>query len=960
MRFPSRGWLDKLLRRSVRYDKATADFGGHKLSRYLQAFLENTSDQVLFLDRDWRITFLNQSATRELPGGAALMGRNIWEAFPPIRGTAIEERYRRAVADNAPQVFEAYYPPLSAWYEVHAVPVEGGLTVFFHNINERFAAAETLRARERQLATVFGQTMVGILHRDLNQQVLMVNQRYCNIVGRSREELNGLPIQAFTHPDHIAPSIALFQEHVRTGEPFQIEKRYIRPDGSSVWCAVNVSFVCDDAGKVVSMITVAEDISARKAAEEKVREGHNLLQVLTDSIQDLIFVKDRNGQFVFANRSLTEKCGTVEGRGDRDFYSPEVAQGFEEGDRRVLTSGEVTTIEEAVPIGGELRKFQTVKVPWRKDGEIIGVIGISRDLTERLEAEAKLSESRRQLATLIDNLPGLVYRCAPEPPWPFSFMSVGAASLTGYSACDFMEGRITWAHVVHPDDLDPLSRIIAAGVEERQPFSRTYRIITRSGETRWVMERGQCIYDASGAPAFLEGIIDDVTLQKDTEERLRWSAQHDPMTMLPNRRLFHERLNEALKRSGSHDRKVGLILLDVDHLKEVNDTLGHDAGDALLQTVAERLVASARPIDTVARNGGDEFGIILPDLESQHDLLMRIEPILARLKEPFGHGGHVIHCRASIGASLWPDHAEQVDDLVKQADVALYTAKASGRGKVMVFEPAMRMEARKRAQMRSNAREALDARRIEPHYQPKVHLGAGTLAGFEALLRWRNQQMGIELPSKIQAAFEDPRLAIGIGQQMHDQVLMDMRRWLDAGIHFGHVAINVSAAELKGSDFADQVLERLKAMDIPTRYLELEVTETVFIGRGAEHVEQALRVLSAEGVRIALDDFGTGYASLAHLKQFPVDIIKIDRSFVRDLAEDPDYTAILQAVLHLGQSLGIDTVAEGIETQVQASFLRSQGCNLGQGYLFGKAIPRTRIADLVSSWDPSRFGASVA
>jgi diguanylate cyclase (GGDEF)-like protein/PAS domain S-box-containing protein len=959
MRFPSRAWLDKLLRRSVRLDKMPGDFGGHRLSRYLQAFLENTSDRVLFLDRDWRITFLNQGATQELPGGFALIGQNFWEAFPRTRGTAVEEGWRRAMAENATQVFEAYYPPLSAWYEVHAVPVEDGLTVFFRNIDERFNAAEALRARERQLATVFGQTMVGILHRDLNQQVLMVNQRFCDILGRSRDELNGLPMQAFTHADHIEANLALFRQHVQTGEPFQIEKRYLRPDGSSVWCAVNVSFVRDDAGKVVSTITVAEDISGRKAAEEKVREGHNLLQVLTDSIQDLIFVKDRNGRFVFANRSLTEKCGPVEGLGDRHFYSPDVAKGFEDGDRRVLTSGEPITVEEVIPIGGERRKFQTVKVPWRRDGEIIGVIGVSRDLTERLEAEAELSESRRQLTTLIDNLPGLVYRCAPMLPWPFIFMSEGATSLTGHSAGDFMEGRIAWADMVHPDDLDDLSRIITASIEERQPFSKTYRIITRSGETRWVMERGQCIYDASGTPAFLEGIIDDVTLQKHSEERLRWSAQHDPMTMLPNRRLFHERLDEALKRSGGNGRKVGLILLDVDHLKEVNDTLGHDAGDALLQNVAQRLGASARPNDTVARNGGDEFGIILPGLESERDLLMLIEPILARLKEPFAYGGHVIHCRASIGASLWPDHADGADDLVKQADIALYTAKASGRGKVMIFEPAMRMEARKRAQMRSSAREAIDARRIEPYYQPKVHLDAGTLAGFEALLRWRNQQMGIELPSKIQAAFEDPRLAIGIGQQMHDQVFTDMRRWLDAGIHFGHVAVNVSAAELKGLDFADQVLGRLKAMDIPTRYLELEVTETVFVGRGAEHVEKALRVLSAEGVRIALDDFGTGYASLAHLKQFPVDIIKIDRSFVRDLAEDPDYTAILQAVLHLGQNLGIDTVAEGVETQVQASFLRAQGCNFGQGYLFGKAIPRTRMADLVSSWDASRFGASV-
>jgi diguanylate cyclase (GGDEF)-like protein/PAS domain S-box-containing protein len=972
MRFARGGWLDRLLhrpgghkpdilRRSLRpvsagLGKVLRTRGNHKFARYLEAFLEGTSDCVFFLDRHWRITFLNRCAARELPGGAALVGANIWEAFPQAVGTIFEQGCRHAVAGNAAQVFEAYYPPLSTWYEVNAVPVEGGLTVFFRNINERLAAAEALRARERQLATVFGQTMVGVLHRDLKQQVLMVNQRFCDIVGRTRDELNGLPIGAFTHPDDIEANLAVFSEHLKTGEPFQIEKRYLRPDGSSLWCAVNVSFVRDGAGKIVSMITVAEDISARKVAEEKLREGHHLLQVVTESIQDLIFVKDRDGRFVFGNRWLKERCGVREGQRDRDLFSPDVAHGFEVIDRHVLASGEVTTVEEVIPICGEPRRFQTVKVPWRQDNETVGVIGVSRDMTERLEAEAQLRESQRQLATLIDNLPGLVYRCTLTPPWPFDFMSEGAAALTGYSAGDFTEGRITWAEIVHPDDLEDLSQTIARSIEERRPFSRVYRIIMRSGDVRWVMERGQCIYGPSGDPSFLEGIINDVTVQKDTEERLRWSAHHDSMTLLPNRTLFQERLDEALKQSGGKGRKVGLMLLDVDHLKEVNDTLGHDAGDALLQTVAKRLGTAIRPMDTVARNGGDEFGIILPDLDGEHDLNTLVEPILARLKEPFTYGGHVIDCQASIGASLWPDHADDGAGLLKQADVALSTVKASGRGKVMIFEPTMRAQARRRATMRNNAREAIDARRIEPYYQPKVFLESGGLAGFEALLRWRNQHMEIEFPSEIQAAFEDPRLAEAIGRQMHDQVFQDMRRWLDAGIDFGHVAINVSAAEFKGSEFADQVLERLRAMTIPSRFLELEVTETVFLGQGAEHVEKALRILSQEGVRIALDDFGTGYASLSHLKQFPVDILKIDRSFVRDLADNPNDTAILLAVLHLGRSLGIKTVAEGIETQVQADFLRAQGCDMGQGYLFGKAAPRGDIPALVTSWNAARFG----
>ena len=925
-----------------------------RLSDHLWALMEGTTDCVFFLDSQWRFTFLNRRAASELRGGMNLIGRSIWEAMPEAIGTSFEINARRAVEECATQVFEAYYPPLSAWYEVHAVPVEDGLTIFFRNVNERTAAADALRQRERQLATVFGQTMVGIIHRDVSGRVLMVNQRWCDLVGRSKEELDRLPMFDFTHPDDAQWNIPMFQEHLRSGEPYQVEKRYIRPDGSVIWCRVNVSFVRDERGNVTSLIAFAEDINDHKIAEEKVRESRDLLQTVIDSVQDLIFVKDREGRYVLTNRRLSEGCGHLEGLRVEDCFPAEHAQKAQQIDRYVMATGEVSVVDELIPIGGELRTYQTMKVPWRQDDKIIGIIGVSRDLSKLFEAETELRESQRQLATLIDNLPGLVYRSETAPPWRFSFLSEGVESLTGYSTGDFLGRGLTWADVIHSDDRKRLADAINLAIESRRSFSETYRIVMRSGEVRWVMERGQCIYDPSGAPSFLEGIVTDITTQKETEERLQWVAHHDPLTQVPNRVLFHERLERALKQSGSTGRKVGLLLLDLDHLKETNDTLGHDAGDALLQMVAKRLTTSVRGIDTVARNGGDEFAILLPHIEGEQDIWTIIRPALDSLQEPFFYAGRALDCRVSVGASIWPDHAEEATDLLKQADVALYTAKASGRGRMMVFEPSMRDRARRRAQMRKDAREALDAHRIEPFYQPQIQLHSGRLAGFEALLRWRNLHGEIETPGSIEAAFEDPRLAVAMGQRMHGLVFEDLRRWLDQGIEIGHVAINASAAEFRGGDFAEQVLERLHAVGIPTRYLELEVTETVFLGSGAEHVERALRTLSQEGVRIALDDFGTGYASLSHLKQFPVDIIKIDRSFVHDLAHNPDDTAILQAVLNLGRSLGITTVAEGIETHIQSAYLRAQGCDLGQGYLFRKAVPRDQVPELVSSWDPER------
>lgn len=428
----------------------------------------------------------------------------------------------------------------------------------------------------------------------------------------------------------------------------------------------------------------------------------------------------------------------------------------------------------------------------------------------------------------------------------------------------------------------------------------------------------------------------DVTDEKSSEERILWAAEHDPLTGLANRRLFVKRLNEAVAQAEQDQSQVGLLLFDLDKLKQTNDTLGHEAGDFLLRTFVERLAEVRRDGDTMARLGGDEFALIMPGLTSDAQMLDLAQSLLDRMREPLNFGGRLLECRASIGACVYPAHGRDAASLQRNADVALYRAKSQGRCRLVVFEAEMRSELQLMSSMLDMTRQALTTNGIIPYYQPKVALGTGKLVGFEALLRWKHPRRGIQGPGHISAAFEDLDLAEALSVRMFALVLAQMRKWLDAGHDFGHVAVNASAAEFLRDNFAERVLGQLHEAGVPPRYLELEVTESVLLGHQADRADHILRTLSNAGVRIALDDFGTGFASLSHLQRFPVDTIKIDRSFVRDLEHSAYGGAIIRAVISLGRSLGMTVVAEGIETEAQVRFLVDHQCDTGQGFFFGR------------------------
>ncbi|HEX7743402.1 MAG TPA: bifunctional diguanylate cyclase/phosphodiesterase, partial [Sphingobium sp.] len=447
----------------------------------------------------------------------------------------------------------------------------------------------------------------------------------------------------------------------------------------------------------------------------------------------------------------------------------------------------------------------------------------------------------------------------------------------------------------------------------------------------------------------------DITDRKEAERHLAHIAMTDALTGLANRSHFMATLHQTAVATVRSGGQMAVVLIDVDEFKRVNDSAGHDAGDALLCAVAERLRAAVRPADLVARMGGDEFAVLLTRLRDASDLNTILTRMTAQLHQPLSHGERDFDCRVSMGVALFPEHAGEIADLMKHADIALYEAKNGGRGRACLFEPVLLERWQREARMLERARDALVHSPPAPWYQPKVDLTTGRIIGFEALLRCVCADGSIIMPGEIAAAFEHSELGRAITERMLAQVLADCRRWQDQGIDIGHIAVNVPGVELHDSSFPDRLLAQLAATGVPAGLLELEVTESVFLGRNADVVGRSLHLLSDAGISIALDDFGTGYASLSHLKQFPIDIIKIDQRFVRDLETDPDDAAIVRTVLNLAYSLGIRTVAEGVENARQVDYLRAGGCHYAQGFHFGAAVPAAQAPALLGQFQAARL-----
>jgi diguanylate cyclase (GGDEF)-like protein/PAS domain S-box-containing protein len=819
-------------------------------------------------------------------------------------------------------------------YEVATVPFDPPQSA---NIDTR----EGLHLSAEDLEEAFAIAQIGVWRWRVGTSEIAWSQELFRITGRNAQHFTPTLENTLDciHPGDresvLASLLAAFEAYDPTGREFRV----VRPDGSERHCWSRIGPI-SQAGRVEAIHGVLLDLTERGVAHRALAESEEHHRNTVELSPHMPWTADPGGNLLTISGRWTDLTGLSEAEALGNGWLDKV----HDEDRTPVIAALARALARIEPLdvrarlrcaNGELRWIRSRASP-KLDaaGRVERWYGLSEDVHEQEQTLARLRESEEHFRYAVE--------LNPQIPWTAD--PLGTILDAGPRWDELIDMRPQrWVEALHPDDIEATLEQWAYSLRTGKRVDLRYRLRGRDGSYKWCRVRASPRYAPSGEIFRWYGVVEDVDEQTVAQERISWSANHDALTRLPNRTLFDARLGEGLAAAQAADEGLALLILDVDNFKQINDTLGHDAGDVVLQTLADRLRATVRPIDTIARLGGDEFALVLPGVATPEEAASIAERILDRLREPVSHLGAKLDCRASIGASLYPAHGSNAGDLLKHADLALYSSKNARRGELLVFAPHMREEMQQRVTMTNAARAALLEDRIRAFYQPKIDLRTGEVVGFEALARWIDHFGAVHLPATIAAAFDDHEVSTALTRRMLALVIWQMRAWRDSGITFGHVALNASTADLHRPDFGEMVLASLSDAGIPPAHLQLEVTETVFLARGAERVEASLRMLNRNGVRIALDDFGTGYASLSHLKQFPVDIIKIDRSFIADIREGEQQSVIAEAVITLGRKLGMEVVAEGIETSLQAQWLLDAGCHFGQGFLFSAALPADEL-----------------
>lgn len=702
------------------------------------------------------------------------------------------------------------------------------------------------------------------------------------------------------------------------------------------------------ARQIIGVIITCVDVTTLKSTAKALDQQLHFTEELLEAIPNPIFYRGIDGRYLGFNRAWEQAFAIRRddwiGKSPADLYPPDEVEKYLAQDKEVLDSGVPRALDEVMVDGSgsprnmvkQLSRFTSA------DGSPAGLVGVLTDVTNFRNVERALQVSEGRFKVLTESAMDLVSVLSENGI--VLYQSPSIKRVLGYDP-DEVLGKDLFS-LAHRDDTAMLKTLMhdlvqGAAVERTAQF----RVRSKGGDWRMLESIAKNCIDIPE----IGGIIvntRDITERRAFEEKIRHLAYHDALTDLPNRALMQDRVANAVTRADRSGHKFAVMFIDIDNFKNINDTLGHDVGDELLRSLAHRLLSSVRANDSIGRQGGDEFIVLLDELKTQEGASRVAHKILAALRAPFFIGGANQHVSGSIGIAIFPDDGRDAPTLLKNADTAMFHSKAFGKNTYQFFTAQMTAAIKRRAALESSLRAAVEAGNFSLVYQPQVDLHSGKVVGVEALVRWHTEDAGTVMPSEFIPLAEETGLINALGNWVLREACRQAQAWVVAGLMPRRIAVNVSARQLTDSRFLDLLRQALDDTGLAPQYLEIELTEGQVMRQGDGSIK-LLKAIGDMGVHISVDDFGTGYSSLSYLKRLPISTLKIDQSFVRDIAVDSNDSAIVEAIISMAKSLQLDLIAEGIETPGQLNLLRTKGCHLGQGYYFSVPLSGAEIEPLL-------------
>jgi diguanylate cyclase (GGDEF)-like protein/PAS domain S-box-containing protein len=925
----------------------------HTVARY-EMLLSKLPVGIAFVDRDFRIIHINEmlaavngsSVAEQVGQLLASVIPDLWPQLEPVYRQVLDsgdvvldvELETPSTSDPArPQHWRTSHYPV--WFEGTVVGI-GAVVV---DVTER-KIADQMRQKLLSIVNgsgdaIFGSTTQGI--------ITSWNPAAERLFGYTAAEAIGR-FASFIAP----PELAHEQRHMRDrlnagGPPERLETTRRHQDGHLIDVVVSASTATDETGKIVGLSVFAHDVTERLATQRALEAtGRRLAEAQRIAGLGSFEFDVMTGEIIWSDeyfRILGLDRHTVpSGELSLSMVYPE--------DRRVVRQAWLDAVERAVPLDLDYRVLRAdSKVSWvnaravadlDENGKVIKLAGTLRDNTARVEMEAarQAAETRfeigfeqAEIGTAILDLAGAPIRVNPA-----------LCKLLGRPA-ELLLGR-PWAAYNHPDEVSPGPAVMARIEAGFDTYSDERRYVRPDGSGVWASTHVTLVRDEAGEPQYFLAQFLDITERKRMEQELSHQALHDSLTDLPNRALLTDRLLHGLAGSRRGGSRLGVIFLDVDHFKVVNDSLGHNCGDDLLRVAGDRIAAAIRPGDTVARFGGDEFVIVCTDVSVEVTVVIA-QRVLESLSQVFVIDGQEMSVTASMGIAV-SDEKSTSDSLLRDSDAAMYRAKELGRGRIEVFDEVLRAKAERRLATASALRHALDRHEFAVHYQPIVDLCTGEMVSAEALLRWTHPHRGAIGPDEFIPIAEDTGLILGIGAWVLEQACEELVVWQRTAPSMS-VAVNLSVRQMIAPDIAGLIGGVLCRTGVRPECLRLELTESVFM-EDVEYFARTMTELKCLGVQLAIDDFGTGYSSLSYLTRYPVDAVKVDRAFVEGLGTDPQRTALVGAIIAMADAIGLEVTAEGVETADQLASLRRLECARAQGFYLARPMPAAALGELVA------------